>query len=106
MLLANFLLAIARILSFIISAYTIVIVFRVILSWIQIPSLYPVAVIVYKLTEPLLKPIRKYVPPYKMGGLDISPMILLVILMFINSFVIRSLTQYALQLLRPGSWNL
>jgi len=102
MLQANFLFAVARILNFVVSAYTIVIVFRVILSWIQIPSLYPVAVIVYKLTEPLLKPIRKYVPPHKMGGLDLSPMILLIILMFINSFVIRSLAQYAMRLPRPG----
>jgi len=99
MLATNFVLAIARVLNFIVSAYTIVILFRVILSWIQIPSLYPVTVIVYKLTEPLLKPIRKYVPPHKMGGLDISPMILLIALMFINTFVIRSLMQYAL---RPG----
>ncbi|MCJ7581472.1 MAG: YggT family protein [Candidatus Aminicenantes bacterium] len=99
MLTANFILALARVLNFVVSAYTIVIVFRVILSWIQIPSLYPVAVIVYKLTEPLLKPIRKYVPPQKMGGLDLSPMILLIALMFINTFVIRSLLQYAM---RPG----
>jgi len=97
MLLTNFVLAIARVLNFIVSAYTIVIVVRVILSWIQIPSLYPVAVIVYKLTEPLLRPIRKYVPPHKMGGLDLSPMILLIILMFINSFVIRSLIQVAMR---------
>ncbi len=102
MLQANFLKAVAEIFNFVVSAYTIVIVFRVIISWIQIPSLYSVAVIAYKLTEPLLKPIRKYVPPYKMGGLDLSPMILLIILMFIKSFVIRSLMQYAVQLPRPG----
>ncbi len=97
MLQANFLLAVAQLLRFVFSAYSIVIVFRVIWSWVQIPSLYPVAVIVYKLTEPLLKPIRKYVPPHKMGGLDLSPMILLIILMFIRSFVIRSLAQYAMR---------
>jgi YggT family protein len=102
MLQANFLFAIVRILDFVFSVYTIVIFARIILSWIQIPSLYQVAVFVYKLTEPLLKPIRKYVPPYKMGGLDLSPMILLIILMFIKSFVIRSLMQYAVQLPRPG----
>ncbi len=102
MLQANFLFALARILNFVVSAYTFVILLRVILSWIQIPSLRPVAVIVYKLTEPLLKPIRKYVPPHKLGGLDVSPMILLIILMFINSFVIRSLMQYAIRSPRPG----
>ena len=97
MLQANFLSAIAEILNFVFSAYFFVIVFRVIFSWIRIPSLYPVAVIVYKLTEPLLKPIRKYVPPHKMGGLDLSPMILLIILMFIRSFVIQSLAEYAMR---------
>lgn len=102
MLQANFFYALARILNFVVSAYTYVIFARVILSWIRIPSLYPVAKIAYKLTEPLLKPIRRYVPPHKMGGLDVSPMILLIILMFINSFVIRSLMQYATRLPRPG----
>lgn len=102
MLGSNFILAIARVLDTVVSIYTWVIFFRVILSWIKIPSLYPVTVIVYKLTEPLLKPIRKYVPPHKMGGLDVSPMILLLILMFINSFVIRSIMQYAMQGPRPG----
>jgi YggT family protein len=99
MLGTNFVYAIARLLNTVVSIYTIVIIFRVVLSWIQIPSLYPVSVIVYKLTEPVLKPIRKYVPPHKFGGLDLSPMILLVGLMFINNFVIKSLIQYAM---RPG----
>lgn len=106
MLLANFLLAVARILNFFVTAYIFVVVVRAVLSWIPVPSLYQLNVILYKLTEPLLKPIRKFVPPYKMGGLDISPMILIVLLMFINSFLVRSLTQYALSLVRGTPWNL
>ncbi len=41
MLQANFFYALARILNFVVSAYTIVIFARVILSWVRIPSLYP-----------------------------------------------------------------
>lgn len=39
----------------------------------------------HQLTEPLLRPIRRYVPPF--GGLDISPIILLVILFFLQTFI-------------------
>ena len=106
MLLANFLLAVARILNFLISAYIFVVIVRAILSWVQVPSLYQLNVILYKLTEPLLRPIRKFVPPYKMGGLDLSPMILIILLIFINSFLVRSLTQYAVMLVRGTPWSL
>jgi YggT family protein len=70
-LLANFLQAAATILHVVLRIYMFIILFRVILTWIRIPSLYQVTVILYHLTEPVLKPIRKYVPPYKMGGLDL-----------------------------------
>lgn len=103
---ANFLLTVARILNFFVNAYVFVVIVRVILSWIHVPSLYQLNVVLYRLTEPLLKPIRKFVPPYKMGGLDLSPMILIVLLLFINSFLIKSLTQYALMLQRGAPWNL
>jgi YggT family protein len=106
MMWANFLLTVARILNFFVNAYVFVVIVRVILSWIHVPSLYQLNVVLYRLTEPLLKPIRKFVPPYKMGGLDLSPMILIVLLLFINSFLIKSLTQYALMLQRGAPWNL
>jgi YggT family protein len=104
-LLANFLQAIATILHYILRIYIFIIVSRVILSWIRIPSLYQVTVILYYLTEPALKPIRKYVPPYKMGGLDISPMIVIFILIFIDNFLVRSLSLYAQQILLQHAYS-
>jgi YggT family protein len=98
-LFANFLLAAANILHIVLRIYMFIILFRVILSWIRVPSLYQVTVILYRLTEPVLKPIRRYVPPYKMGGLDISPMVLFLILVFIDNFLVSSLTLYARQIL-------
>jgi len=99
-LFANFLLAASRVIHIALTIYIWIIVGRVILSWIRVPSLYQVAVIIYRVTEPVLKPVRKFVPPYKMGGLDISPMIVILILWFIDMFVVRSMTLYAYQILR------
>ena len=74
-LFANFLLAIARIVHLILMLYVWILIIRVVLSWIQVPSLSSFANVLYAITEPALRPVRRYVPPYKMGGLDISPMI-------------------------------
>ena len=56
-------------------AYTLVIIVRVILTWIQHDPYNPLIKFIYQITEPPLKEIRKYVP--NLGGLDISPMILI-----------------------------
>jgi len=100
---ANFLQAVASTLHVILRIYMFIILFRVILSWVRVPSLYQVTVILYRLTEPVLKPIRRYVPPYKMGGLDISPLIVFLIIVFIDNFLVSSLSLYAKQLLMQYS---
>ncbi|MFC2166223.1 YggT family protein [Acidobacteriota bacterium] len=105
-LFANFLLAASRIIHIVLMVYIWIIVGRAILSWIRVPSLYQVAVIIYRITEPVLKPVRKFVPPSKMGGLDISPMIVILILWFIDMFVVRSMTLYAYQILQGHTYSL
>lgn len=105
-LFANFLLASSRIIHIVLMVYIWIIVGRVILSWISVPSLYQIAVIIFRLTEPVLKPVRKFVPPYKMGGLDISPMIVILILWFVDMFVVRTMTLYAYQILQGHTYSL
>lgn len=98
-LFANFLSAFARIIHGALTIYMMIIFFRVILSWIRIPSLDQLAAIFYHLTEPVMRPIRKFVPPNKMGGMDITPIIVIFLIMFVDSFVTGALTEYA-QLLK------
>lgn len=99
-LLANLINGIATILHYILNLFIWVILIRVILSWIQVPSLYQLRVIFYQLTEPVLRPIRRIVPPYRFGGLDISPIIAFILILFIDTVFIRSLSLYAQQILR------
>lgn len=68
--------------------YTYVILGRIILSWFQgsfyrYPILYNVFRFCYILTEPLMAPLRRIVPPVRagMGYMDLSPIILWVLLM-------------------------
>ena len=97
---ANFLIALTRIIHIILMIYIWIVIIRAILSWIRVPSLYSVAVILYYLTEPVLRPFRRIIPPYKLGGIDVSPMIVILLILFVDSFLVKSLSIYAHQLLR------
>jgi YggT family protein len=58
-----------------IDLYSLVVLVAVILSWVRLDPANPLATIVHGLTDPILRPIRNVIPP--MGGLDLSPMVLL-----------------------------
>lgn len=96
----NFLAALARILHLTLMIYLWVIIIRAVFSWVNVPSLYPVALIFYRFTEPVLRPFRRLVPPRRLGGVDISPIIVALLIVFIDSFLVSSLALYAQQLLR------
>ena len=68
-----------------INAYSFVVFVRVIISWIQLPPNNPIVYYSRMLTEPALQPIRQLLPPG--GGLDFSPLILLLLLRFIAGLV-------------------
>jgi len=57
--------------------YMIVIVIRVFMSWVGVSPANPFGEVVYKLTEPVLAPIRNTLP--RMGGIDISPLVVFII---------------------------
>ena len=65
-----------------IDLYTLIVLGAVIISWIQLPPTHTVAIVLHSLTEPVLNPIRRLLPP--IGGLDFSPLVLLVALQFIR----------------------
>ena len=70
-----------------IDLYTIVILAAVVLSWIRLSPDNPVARLVYTLTEPVLAGARRIIPP--MGGLDLSPMVVLIGLQLLRALLVR-----------------
>ena len=68
-----------------IDLYSLVVIGAIIISWIQLPPSNPVANIIHRLTEPVLAPIRRVLPP--MGGFDFSPMVLLIGLQMVKGLL-------------------
>ena len=58
--------------------YSIVVLAAVVLSWIHVDRRHPLVALVFKLTEPVLAPLRRALPP--VAGLDLSPIVLLIAL--------------------------
>lgn len=68
-----------------IDLYSLVVLASVILSWVSVPPDHPFVRAVRSLTEPVLEPIRRVLPT--LGGLDFSPMVLLIGLQFLRRLV-------------------
>ena len=93
---ANFIEAIAEVLSWALYAYMWIIIARAILSWVNPDPYNPIVQFLYKATEPLLHKIRRILP--NMGGIDISPIVVLVAIMFLQKFLIGTLHDLAMRL--------
>ena len=95
---ANFLNAIASLLNIILTIYMWVIIARAILSWVSPDPYNPIVRFIHNITEPVLYRVRRALP-VNFGGLDLSPMIVLLAIIFLQAFLVKSLKMLALQLL-------
>lgn len=96
LMLSNFLLAIAKLLNFVLSAYIWIVIGRAVISWVSADPYNPIVRFLVQATEPLLARIRRVLPV--MGGLDLSPMVLILAVIFLQSFLVPTLQQLALSL--------
>ena len=72
-------------LSLFLEIYTWILIARVLMSWFNPNPYNPLVQFVLRLTEPLLVPIRRVLP--SMGGLDQSPLVVFVVLMFVKRLI-------------------
>ena len=61
--------------------YFILIIAMVIMSWVGGSVRHPVVPLIYQLTEPVLRPVRRVIPP--IAGIDLSPLFVLIIIRFL-----------------------
>jgi len=95
-ILGNFIGAIARILGLVITAYTWIIIIRALISWVNPDPYNPIVQFLYRCTDPVLNIIRRRLSP--IGGIDFSPILVILILLFIKLFVVNSLLEFAMRL--------
>ncbi len=90
MLAGNFILAVAQLLDIVLQAYMFIIIARALISWVSPDPFNPIVRFLYRVTEPVLRPIRRRMPMMSMG-LDLSPMIVLLVIYFLRIFLVESL---------------
>jgi YggT family protein len=71
--------------------YSFIIIAAALITWVQPNPYNPIVQFLRRVTEPVLKPVRGLVPPEKLGGLDISPLIVLVVIEYVIPRVLLAL---------------
>ena len=94
---SNFLVAVAKILDIALSLYMWIIIGRAIISWVSPDPYNPIVRFLHSVTEPVLYPIRRRLP-INFGGFDFSPVIAILAIIFLQSFLVKTLYQIAVRM--------
>lgn len=88
----NLLLAVTTVLDMGLSLYMILIFIRALISWVSPDPYNPIVQFLVASTEPVLRPIRRRLP---MTGIDVSPIVAILLVVFLQQFLVASLREAA-----------
>ena len=91
---SNLLIAVATILDIALSLYMWIIIGRAIVSWVNADPYNPIVRFLHSATEPVLSAIRRKVPVFY-RGIDFSPILVILAIVFLRAFVVQTLFQLA-----------
>jgi YggT family protein len=86
----NFLYALAVVVDYALTIYLWLVIARAVLSWVSPDPYNPIVRFIHNVTEPVLYRIRRLVP-LDLGGIDISPIIVIMAVIFLQKFLVGSL---------------
>jgi len=89
-ILSNFLIAIAKVLDIVLTIFMWIVIARAVLSWVSPDPYNPIVRFIHKVTEPVLYQIRRRIP-VSFGGIDFSPILVFLAIIFLQRFVVHSL---------------
>ncbi|MDD3471243.1 MAG: YggT family protein [Desulfomonilaceae bacterium] len=92
--LGNFISAIAHVLDVILTIYMWLIIISALISWVNPDPYNPIVRFLYSVTEPVLSFVRRNLPLPQMG-IDFSPLIVLLVIVFLQNFLVHTLLQIA-----------
>jgi YggT family protein len=93
-ILANFLMATATVLSLVLTLYMYLVIARALISWVNPDPYNPIVRFLNNATEPLLRRLRRVLPLFA-GGIDFSPLVVILALYFLEQFLVQSLRDLA-----------
>lgn len=71
--------------------YTYVVIAAALISWVSPDPRNPIVRFLHQVTEPVFEPIRRFLPPWKTGGLDLSPLIVIIAIQFVERVILPRL---------------
>ena len=91
---SNFLIAIAKVLDIVLTIFMWIVIARAVLSWVSPDPYNPIVRFIHQITEPVLYQIRRRIP-VSFGGIDFSPILVFLAIIFLQQFVVNSLLKMA-----------
>lgn len=93
--LGNILFGVAKVLDTLLSLYFWVVIVAVLLTWVRPDPYNPIVRTLYALTEPVFYRVRRLLPFTFISGLDLSPVVVLILIQLVQIVIVRSLYQYS-----------
>jgi YggT family protein len=97
-IIGNFLAALATVLNYALIFYMWIVIARAVLSWVSPDPYNPIVRFIHNITEPVLYPVRRWLP-FRFTGVDLSPIVVLFVIIFLQRFLVTSLMELAARLL-------
>lgn len=94
---ANLIIAVAGILKILLDGYMWIVIISALISWVNPDPYNPIVRFLHAVTEPVFRPIRRIIG-YRLGPIDISPMVVILGILFVKYFIIQSLIEFAYKL--------
>jgi len=91
---SNFLEALARILDIALTIYMWILIIRAVISWVNPDPYNPIVRFLHSITDPVLYKVRRIIP-VAYGGFDFSPIVVILAIIFLQTFVVKTLIQFA-----------
>ena len=94
--LGNLFIALGNVLDILLNIYMWVLIISALISWVNPDPYNPIVRFLYGITEPVLRPIRRRLGVF--GGIDFSPLIAILVIVFLRSFIVSSLIELGYKL--------
>jgi YggT family protein len=96
-ILSNFITGVAKVLSIVLNLYMWLIIIRALASWFSPDPYNPIYQFLIRITEPVLGYIRRFLP-MRVGMMDLAPIVALLAIIFLQTFLVQSLYGIAMSL--------
>jgi YggT family protein len=92
----DLLISVATILDYLLGLYKWIVIIAALISWVNPDPHNPFVRFLHAVTEPVFRPIRRLIG-YRLGPIDISPIVVILVIIFLQSFLVRTVIKIGQQ---------